>query len=204
MPHDPPQDPPPEPPLAPIRTASAFPATAPLHAEPTCARILEAVHRQLSINEPWTHRTPDGFSWWPGGSVRQHLRAEGPIDVDGFDIWWLTRETPVWRNANAAALASHVEALRIAAHGAAVVHDAATGRTSLVTLTYLPTDLRRLSRRTPLLVPPHGTGCCRYVSTLRVVDELVAFWQQGQADGTQPLVAHRMPWARVVELLSSA
>ena len=132
-----PQDPPHDPPHDPIRTASAFPATAPLHAEPTCARILEVVHRQLSIDEPWTHRTPDGFTWWPGGGGRQHVRAEGPIDVDGLDTWWLTIETPVWRDADAAALAPHLEALRIAAHGAAVVHDAATGRTALVTRTYL-------------------------------------------------------------------
>lgn len=133
MPHDPPHDPRPDP----IRTGSAFPATAPLHAEPTCARILEVVHRQLSIDKPWTHRTPEGFTWWPGGGVRQHVRAEGPIDVEGLDTWWLTLETPVWRGGDAAALAPHVEALRVAAHGAAVVHDAASGRTSLVTRTYL-------------------------------------------------------------------
>ena len=125
MPHDP------------IRTASAFPASTPLHVEPTCARILEVVHRQLSIDEPWTHRTAEGFTWWPGGGVRQHVRAEGPVEVEGLDTWWLTIETPVWQGGDAVALAPLVEALRVAAHGAAVVHDAATGRTSLVTRTYL-------------------------------------------------------------------
>ncbi len=64
-----------------------------------------------------------------------------------------------------------------------------------------PMDLRRLSRWAPLFVSPHGTGCSRYVTTLRVGDELVAYWQQGQADGSQPLVSHRLPWARVLELL---
>lgn len=126
-----------DPPHDPIRTASACPAATPLHAEPTCARILEVVHRQLSIDEPWTLRTAEGFTWWPAGGVRQFVHAEGPIDVDGLDTWWLTIETPVWREADCTALAPHVEALRIAAHGAAVAQDAATGRTSLVTRTYL-------------------------------------------------------------------
>lgn len=67
-----------------------------------------------------------------------------------------------------------------------------------------PMDVHRLSRWAPLFVSPHGTGCSRYVTTLRVADELVAFWQQGQDDGSQPLVAHRLPWARVTELLSGA
>ncbi len=67
-----------------------------------------------------------------------------------------------------------------------------------------PLNLRRLSRWAPLFVSPHGTGCSRYVTTLRVGDELVAYWQQGQDDGSQPLVSHRLPWARVTELLSGA
>ena len=67
-----------------------------------------------------------------------------------------------------------------------------------------PTSLRRLSNLAPSFVSPHGTGCSRYVTTLRVGDDLVAFWQQGQSDGSQPLVSHRLPWARVIELLSGA
>jgi hypothetical protein len=65
-----------------------------------------------------------------------------------------------------------------------------------------PLALRRLSRWAPLFVSPHGTGCSRYVTTLTVGDELVAFWQQGQSDGSQPLVTHRLPLARVHALLS--
>ena len=64
-----------------------------------------------------------------------------------------------------------------------------------------PTALRRLSRWAPLFVSPHGTGCSRYLNLLRVGNELLALWQQGQPDGSQPLVSHRLPWARVVALL---
>ena len=67
-----------------------------------------------------------------------------------------------------------------------------------------PAPLRRLSRLAPLFVSPHGTGCSRYVSTLATDDALIAFWQQGQADGSQPLVTHRLPLARVHEILASA
>jgi hypothetical protein len=64
-------------------------------------------------------------------------------------------------------------------------------------------DLRRLSRTAPLFVSPHGTGCSRYVSTLATEDALIAFWQQGQPDGSQPLVTHRLPMERVRELLGA-
>ena len=66
-----------------------------------------------------------------------------------------------------------------------------------------PTALRRLSRVAPLFVSPHGTGCSRYASLLETGDELVAFWQQGRPDGSQPLVSHRLPLARVRELLGA-
>jgi hypothetical protein len=67
-----------------------------------------------------------------------------------------------------------------------------------------PASLRRLSRVAPLFVSPHGTGCSRYVSTLWLENALVAFWQQGQPDGSQPLVSHRLPLARLRELLAAA
>ncbi len=67
-----------------------------------------------------------------------------------------------------------------------------------------PAGLRRLSRLAPLFVSPYGTGCSRYLSTLTTGDALVAFWQQGQPDGSQPLVTHRLPLARVHEILASA
>jgi hypothetical protein len=66
-----------------------------------------------------------------------------------------------------------------------------------------PTALVRLSRWAPLFVSPHGTGCSRYVSLLTTDTELVAFWQQGQPDGSQPLVSHRLPLAKVEALLSA-
>ena len=67
-----------------------------------------------------------------------------------------------------------------------------------------PAALRRLSRVAPLFVSPYGTGCSRYITTLEFGDHLIAFWQQGQADGSQPLVTHRLPMARVHELLAGA
>jgi len=63
---------------------------------------------------------------------------------------------------------------------------------------------RRLSQLAPLFVSPQGTGCSRYLSILVTEDDWVAFWQQGQADGSQPLVTHRLPHHRVHELLSQA
>jgi len=101
-----------------------------------CATILDTVHRQLAIDDVWTVHDADAFTWWPGDGVRQHVRAEGPVDVDGSATWWLTIETPVWRVADAsgmAALECAIESLRIRAFGAAVVTDAARGSVALVT-----------------------------------------------------------------------
>ena len=104
------------------------------------ATILETVHRQLSIDQPWTVHHDDGFTWWPGGGLRQRVHAEGPISVDGVDTWWLAIETPVWRTRDDAALehlAGAIERLRVRAHGAAVVVDQATRGVSLVMRCYL-------------------------------------------------------------------
>jgi hypothetical protein len=62
-------------------------------------------------------------------------------------------------------------------------------------------ELKRLSVEAPLFVSPHATGCSRYVSVLDDGDSYLATWQQAQADGSQPLVAHRVPRTRVIELL---
>jgi hypothetical protein len=64
-----------------------------------------------------------------------------------------------------------------------------------------PTALRRLSRIAPLFVSPHGSGSSRYLTLLTLGDDLVAFWQQEQPDGSQPLVSHRLPLERVRALL---
>jgi hypothetical protein len=62
--------------------------------------------------------------------------------------------------------------------------------------------LTRLSVAQPLFVSPWGTGVSRYVDVLTTADALFATWQQGQADGSQPLVGHRLPLADVAALLA--
>ena len=61
--------------------------------------------------------------------------------------------------------------------------------------------MTRLSRLAPLFVSPNGTGCSRYIETLATDDGIHATWQQSQPDGSQPLVTHFLPWARVEALL---
>jgi hypothetical protein len=58
--------------------------------------------------------------------------------------------------------------------------------------------MTRLSKLRPLFVSPYGTGCSRYVDVLVDDDGLLALWQQGQKDGSQPLVGHRLT-SRAVE-----
>jgi hypothetical protein len=62
--------------------------------------------------------------------------------------------------------------------------------------------VERLSRLAPMFVSPWGTGCSRYVSTLVTADGILTAWQQGQADGSQPLVGHVTPMAVVEQILS--
>jgi hypothetical protein len=61
--------------------------------------------------------------------------------------------------------------------------------------------MERLSRLVPMFVSPWGTGCSRYVSTLVTEEGILATWQQGQVDGSQPLVGHFLPVAEVERLL---
>lgn len=63
-------------------------------------------------------------------------------------------------------------------------------------------EMTRLSRLQPLFVSPYGTGCSRYVETLVEPGGIHAIWQQGQEDGSQPLVANFLPREKVVALLS--
>ena len=48
---------------------------------------------------------------------------------------------------------------------------------------------------------PLGDGCSRYVSTLVTGDGILAVWEQGQADGSQPLVGRSMPMEQVEQIL---
>ncbi|MDQ1256531.1 MAG: Exo-alpha-sialidase [Candidatus Hydrogenedentes bacterium] len=61
--------------------------------------------------------------------------------------------------------------------------------------------MTRLSRLHPLFVSPYGTGCSRYVDVLPSDDALFACWQQGQDDGSQPLVGHRLEMDDVRRIL---
>ena len=60
----------------------------------------------------------------------------------------------------------------------------------------------RLSANEPLFVSPWGTGCSRYVTTLRAGDSIHAFWQQSQPDRSQPLVTHALSTADAARLLA--
>jgi hypothetical protein len=53
-----------------------------------------------------------------------------------------------------------------------------------------------------MFVSPWGTGCSRYVSTLVTASGILATWQQGQADGSQPLVAHALSMDDVESILA--
>lgn len=61
--------------------------------------------------------------------------------------------------------------------------------------------LSRLSRLQPMFVSPWGTGCSRYVHALVTTRGILATWQQGQPDGSQPLVAHMLGMDEVEQIL---
>jgi hypothetical protein len=63
-------------------------------------------------------------------------------------------------------------------------------------------SLERLSTVEPLFMSPWGTGCSRYVDILALPDGLLATWEQGQEDGSQPLVGHFLPNAEIARLLA--
>jgi hypothetical protein len=64
-----------------------------------------------------------------------------------------------------------------------------------------PTRIERVSKYVPLFVSPWGTGCCRYVHTVRTKDGILATWQQSQKDASQPLVMNFLSWQEVYETL---
>lgn len=63
-------------------------------------------------------------------------------------------------------------------------------------------DIERVSVNLPQFISPEGTGSSRYIQAFETSQGLIALWQQSQADGSQPLVAHRLSWAEVEEILS--
>ncbi|MGC9467906.1 MAG: exo-alpha-sialidase [Anaerolineae bacterium] len=64
------------------------------------------------------------------------------------------------------------------------------------------TSLERLSVNLPLFVSPGGTGCSRYVDVLQTEEGFYATWQQGQSDGSQPLVMNFVDQKEAEQLLT--
>lgn len=61
--------------------------------------------------------------------------------------------------------------------------------------------MERLSLLGPLFVSPQGTGCSRYAGAWVDSGGILATWQQGQEDGSQPLVANRLDINEVAQIL---
>ncbi|TVR01136.1 MAG: exo-alpha-sialidase [Spirochaetaceae bacterium] len=59
----------------------------------------------------------------------------------------------------------------------------------------------RLSRIRPAFVSPWGSGCSRYVDVCWNRDRILVTWQQGQEDGSQPLVLNEVPVDAVEAIL---
>lgn len=62
--------------------------------------------------------------------------------------------------------------------------------------------IQRISQYRPLFVSPYGTGCSRYVDVLRASEGMYVTWQQGQADGSQPLVMNFVSNSQIEQILS--
>lgn len=66
-----------------------------------------------------------------------------------------------------------------------------------------PGTIRRISKTGPLFTSPWGSGTSRYTHTLATDTGIIASWQQGQSDGSQPLVINALTWEEVRRHLSS-
>lgn len=62
--------------------------------------------------------------------------------------------------------------------------------------------IHRLSETSPLFVSPWGTGASRYMTAFVRPDRIRAFWEQSQADRSQPLVSSEMSRERLEQLLA--
>ncbi len=63
-------------------------------------------------------------------------------------------------------------------------------------------EIERLSRMEAAFISPWGTRTSRYVRTLASDEGVFVTWQQGQEDGSQPLVMNVVPWERVESILA--
>lgn len=61
--------------------------------------------------------------------------------------------------------------------------------------------IHRLSALYPMFVSPLGTGASRYVDVLETADGWLATWEQGQSNGSQPLVANFLERSKVERIL---
>ena len=64
--------------------------------------------------------------------------------------------------------------------------------------------MQRLSELRPLCVSPWGTGCSRYIDVLQTENGWFAVWQQGQENGSQPLVGHFLARSEIESILRGA
>ncbi len=62
--------------------------------------------------------------------------------------------------------------------------------------------IQRISQFAPMFLSPFGTGCSRYVDVLTTTEGLFTTWQQGQEDGSQPLVMNFLANSEIEEILS--
>jgi hypothetical protein len=161
----------------------------------------------------WTSTNPGVAAFTPGGGVSDlshALLARGPV----WDVA-VTRLTACLPLPSAGALACLPPLSLCFYDGAECMHNhAGGGRPRGYSCEEIgglavassgqggPPELVRLTVDAPLFVSPHATGCSRYVSVLEDGDSYLATWQQAQADGSQPLVAHRVARDRLLELLA--
>ena len=61
--------------------------------------------------------------------------------------------------------------------------------------------IESISIEEPLFISPYGTGCSRYVATLKTDEGIFVNWQQSQDDLSQPLVGHFVSNSRIAEIL---
>lgn len=62
--------------------------------------------------------------------------------------------------------------------------------------------ISRISKFAPMFVSPFGTGCSRYVDVLPTSEGMFVTWQQGQADGSQPLVMNFLSAGEIAKILA--
>ena len=131
----------------------------------TSVAVLNAVDHALEIDQTRAARHAEyGYTWWIAPGLRQLVSVETSAP-DGARC--LRIETPVWKRADAGAIAPLLEALRQHTRGAAVLHAPESGTVSLVSRLPLPASATA-SRARALA----GTGA---------IQAYLAAWAWGEA-----------------------